>query len=162
MIIFDGYLTGSAEKWLHKKNREFGRNVLLVAVLLFFPIILFFSIETQKLLIIPIYSSLFVFVPLLSIVPQSKKEKRVVTPHKIIIDDKTLTCKAVKFEEIRFIQDVKVVKDHGDFYEIIFPFGKVSNNFICQKNLLSKGSIENFEILFKSKMDNTGNKTGNT
>lgn len=152
MIIFDGYLSGSAEKWLHKKNKEFGRNVFLVAVLLFLPIILFFGIETQKWIIIVLYSLLFVIVPLLSIIPQSKKERKMVTPYKIIIDETTLTCKASKFEEIKYIQDVKVVKDHGDFYEIIFPFGKVSNNFICQKNLLSKGSLKEFEVLFKTKI----------
>ena len=38
------------------------------------------------------------------------------------------------------------------WYEIVFPFGKISSNFICQKNLIFKGSLEEFEDLFNGKI----------
>lgn len=152
MIIFNGFLSGSAEKRLHKKNSDFGRNCALVAIILFFPIILFICIETQIWLISILYVLLFLAIPLLSKIPQSEKEKKMVTPKQIIIDEKNMVCKTNKFEEIRYIQDVKIVNDYGDFYELIFPFGKISNNFICQKKLISNGTIEEFESLFSGKI----------
>ena len=31
---------------------------------------------------------------------------------------------------------------------MVFPFGKVSEKFICQKSLLSEGTLEDFEKLY--------------
>ena len=49
------------------------------------------------------------------------------------------------------ISDAKQLRDFGEFYEIVFPFGKVSDKFICQKNLLTQGTLEEFEKLFEGK-----------
>ena len=54
--------------------------------------------------------------------------------------------------EYRNIEDVKCVRDFGEFYELVFPFGKISEKFICQKDLLSKGTLAEFEALFGDKI----------
>ena len=41
--------------------------------------------------------------------------------------------------------------DH--FYFIKFPFGKYSDKFICQKSLLTQGTLEEFEALFEGKIE---------
>ena len=86
--------------------------------------------------------ALFLIIPLLVRIPKGKREKISITPKKICIEDGYITCIADKYEECRSISDVKCVVDHGDFYELTFPFGKISEKFVCQKNLLTKGSIE--------------------
>lgn len=50
------------------------------------------------------------------------------------------------------IKDVKNVYDHGEFYDLVFPFGKISGKFICQKNLLTEGTLAEFEALFDGKI----------
>ena len=57
-----------------------------------------------------------------------------------------------KSEEFRLIADAAKVIDYGDFYYISFPFGKISNNFVCQKDLLTQGTLEEFEALFEGKI----------
>ena len=42
--------------------------------------------------------------------------------------------------------------DHGAFYEFVVPFGKVSDKFICQKSLLTKGTLGDFEKLIGEKL----------
>ena len=73
-------------------------------------------------------------------------------PKKIVTDNDYIISIADKYSDSRNINDVKLVRDFGEFYEIIFPFGKISEKFICQKNLLVKGTIEEFEALFGDKI----------
>lgn len=47
---------------------------------------------------------------------------------------------------------VKKVIDAGEWYYIIFKFGDIGNSWICQKNLLTQGTIEDFEKLFETKI----------
>ena len=56
------------------------------------------------------------------------------------------------------IGDAKQVRDFGEFYEIVFLFGKISDKFICQKNLLTKGTLEQFESLFNGKLQRINGK----
>ena len=79
-------------------------------------------------------------------------------PKRIYTNDDTIVCVADRYTDSKFIDDVKKVIDHGAYYELCFPFGKLSDNFICQKSLLTKGSISEFERHFKGKIIK---KTGN-
>ena len=49
------------------------------------------------------------------------------------------------------IKDVKRLVDYGEFYEIVFRFGK-GMNFVCQKNKLKIGTLEKFESYFEGKI----------
>ena len=149
MIVFNGYLFGAAEKHYFKKGRIFGQNIMLFSTLLFFPLIVMFSVRTQNYGILLAYSSLFVVIPLAAMIPQSKKTKKALTPKKIFINDGYIVCVADKFTESRLLTDVKQVNNYDEFYELVFPFGKVSDKFICQKSLLSQGTLEEFESIFK-------------
>ena len=149
---FNGYLTGKAEKFLHKKDLAFGRNCYIFALLFFLPLVVYFFLKTQSLPIIIGYCVLIGIVPLMKFIPQSEKEKRQLTPYLIYVEDGYIISKSEKNEEYRALQDVEEVYDHREFYELKFPFGKVSNNFICQKSLLIKGTLEDFEALFEDKI----------
>ena len=50
------------------------------------------------------------------------------------------------------ITKVKKVLDMGEWYYIIFKFGDISNSWICQKDLITKGTIEDFEKIFEGKI----------
>lgn len=52
----------------------------------------------------------------------------------------------------RKLSRVKKVLDCGEVYYIIFKFGDITNSWICQKNNIISGTIEEFESLFQSKI----------
>lgn len=152
MIEFNGYISGVAEKHFRRKSRNLVQNVLLISLLVWLPVIVFIAARLDYILLLVVYCAMFIVVPLLVRLPQSKKEQRATTPNRIIIDGERLVCVADKYTESRWVSDVKHVYDFKEFYEIVFPFGKMSEKFICQKNLLTKGSLNEFERLFKGKI----------
>lgn len=152
MIEFTGYLSGVAEKHFHKRSAILGQNILLASVLIFFPVIVSLAVNWECWRLIVAYCSLFVLIPFLVRIPKSKKEKIMLTPKKIFTQDEYIVCVADRYTESRLICEAKFLRDYGEFYEIVFPFGKASDKFICQKSLLTKGSLEEFEALFDGRI----------
>lgn len=159
MIVFNGYISGKAEKYYFKKTRILGQRLLLFAAIMISPWVIWWSIKTHNWFVLVGYSLIFLVIPLLAIIPPSKKSKKELTPKKIFIEDGYIICVADRFTESRLIADVKQVNEYDEFYEITFPFGKVSDKFICQKSLLSEGTLEEFERIFE-KQGTVFKKTG--
>lgn len=159
MIEFRGYISGAAEKHFHNKARDFGQYILLAILIVFLPSIMYIAFRTKNWLMLGLYCTLFVILPLLTHIPQSKKGKKSIIPKRIYTDEDSIVCVSEKYIEHRLISDVKQVRDFGEFYEIIFPFGKISDKFICQKNLLAIGTVEEFEKLFDGKIVRKIHKT---
>lgn len=152
MIEFSGYISGAAEKRFFNRSINLVQNIFLFAVLVFLPTMIRLSIKTESWVLIAGYCSLFAVVPLLVRIPKSKKEKLAMTPKKIYVEEEHIICVTEQYVESRLINDVKKVINNPEFYELVFPFGKVSDKFICQKCLLTKGSLEDFESLFQGKI----------
>ena len=99
----------------------------------------------------------FIFL-LLICLPKTNKQKKKILPHKIVIIDDTIVCYAETYTESKLIADVKFVRDFGDFYELVFPFGQISEKFLCQKNLIKKVTIDDFKRLFAEQIIPTNQK----
>ena len=153
MIEFDGYLTGEAEKGFVRKTRKIGIIGCGIVIPLVLPMIFFFS---NVLLKDPafLYAMLgaLAFVVIILLIPKGKKEHISMLPKRIYTDGEYIVCVADRYTDSKFIRDVKKVIDHGEYYELCFPFGKVSEKFICQKSLLAKGTLQDFEALFEGKI----------
>lgn len=149
-IVFDGYISGEAKKYFIKRSKMLGVKMILFSLLLILPAIVCCSLYFKSLTILWIYLLLLIVFPAIGFLTSFLQYKDDVIPRKIILDteDETICCIADKYTENKFIYDIKKVTDHGEFYEVIFPFGKVSDKFICQKSLINEGSIEDFESLF--------------
>ena len=152
MIEFRGYISGAAEKRFPNKARHFGQYIMIASVSLFLPSVIHFSLQTKNWLLLVLYCILFFVIPLSARIPQSKKQRASIIPKRIYTEEDTIVCVADKYVEYRLLSDVKQVRDFGEFYEIIFPFGKISEKYICQKDLLTIGTIEDFEKLFEGKI----------
>lgn len=152
MIEFDGYINGAAEKRYQRNNRVLLLKVLIFAEFMVAPSIMIWGIKRENWLMVGLVGAALIIWPLLFLVPQGKKTRKATTPKNITIDKEFLTAKTDGDGHTKHINDVKQVVDHGEFYEIIFPFGKMSTYFICQKNLLKKGTLQQFEDLFKEKL----------
>lgn len=154
MIEFDGYIFGAAEKRFFARSINLVQNIFLFAAFAILPAIIRLGLNSGSWALIIGYCSLFVFIPLLVRIPKSKKEKTALKPKRIYVEDEHIICVAEQYVESRLISDVKKVVNHEEFYELVFSFGKVSDKFICQKCLLTKGTLEAFEGLFKGKIVN--------
>lgn len=152
MIEFNGYISGESEKYYWKNSRRIGIKILICTLLLLLPPFITIARITQEWFILIGYCSLFVILPLAAFIPKSKKEQKLLLPKKIATDGEYIVSLSGKFEDSKNINDVKFVRDFGEFYELVFPMGKVSEKFICQKDLLVKGTIEEFEALFGDKI----------
>jgi len=152
VIEFRGYISGAAEKHFHNKARNFGQYILIASVLVFLPSIIHFSLQTKNWLLLSLYCTLFLIIPLSAYIPQSRQKRASITPKRIYTEEDTIVCVADKYVEYRLLSDVKQVRDFGEFYEIVFPFGKISEKYICQKDLLTIGTIEDFEKMFDGKI----------
>lgn len=152
MVEFKGMLSGSAEKRFFQKIRNFEQNVYLVVITLFFPVLAYFGYFTGVWQIIPAYCLFYVMIPLLARIPKTKKERSTMMPQKICVEDGKMYAVTGRGTDTRSVDDVKKIVDHGDFYEVCFRLGRASQNFICQKNLLTKGTLEEFDDLFREKI----------
>ena len=151
MIEFNGCLTGASEKFLFEKLIKSFQISTIFAFTMVLPFIILLVKTFQALFILYIYFAFFLGLMILYriIIPKAIKSG---IPKRISIMDNKMVCVTDKFTENRSLELVKKVYDYGDFYFISFYFGKISGNFICQKSLLTQGTIEDFEKLFEGKI----------
>lgn len=154
MVEFNGYISGKSEKYYWNKSRRIVQICFLLAALVLLPMMVILSLNFKSWWILIAHCLLyFIGVPVLTIIiPIGKKQRFDFTPKRIFTNGDYIVCEGNKYKESRLIYDVRKVIDHGEFYELLFPFGKKSEKFICQKELLSKGTLEEFEALFIGKI----------
>lgn len=164
MIRFDGALTGNAQEYFIKKtiNRigVFGFLILLLNI----PFWHFFYSGTNTVkYVVPvvlIVSAIAMYIFKL-IVSKREKSKERANIRKVIIKDDVITIVSEESSTRKNIKRVKKVRDYGEFYEIIFSPLDLLTVCVCQKSLLSKGSIKDFEELFADKLIKQDIHTGN-
>ncbi len=151
MIEFNGYLTGKSERFFFKKNISYLQIAIIFAFTMVLPFIILLVKTFQALSILYAYLAVFVclMIAVRIFIPKSGKS---VIPKRIYIMDNKMVCIADNFTENRSVELVKKIYDYGEFYFISFYFGKISCYFICQKSLLTQGTIEDFEKLFDGKI----------
>lgn len=152
MIEFKGHVTGSSEKFFFKRVRKLGIYIMLIACsVILLPIILYTLLAGYTRITIGGLAA-FALIMAASFIPKSKKEKLSLTPKRIYTDGESIIAVGENYVESKYIGEEKKVIDHGEFYELVYPFGKISDKFICQKSLLTQGTLEKFESLFKGKI----------
>jgi len=157
MIEFNGYLTGNALKCLRK--RYFKTSLIFASVLYLTAIIIMtfifhnvVEIWVMIATIVPFYFIACILIPFLAI----KSAKNKIVPKQISIKNDTILCLTDEHgEDSRYIEQVKEIKNYNEYYVIVFNNGfglNIPPHFICQKNLLSQGTLEDFEALFEGKI----------
>ena len=152
MIEFSGRISGSAEKHFWKANAKTGMFLWFTVLSLFWPLVAVLTVKMKSILPIVLYAVLFATVGLASWIPKSAKEKEKYVPRRIYIDGDRIISESNVNHMGQFLSDVKRVYDYGEFYFFVFPIGKISNDYICQKDLLSSGTLEEFEALIGDKL----------
>ena len=81
-----------------------------------------------------------------------KVEQNELLPHRIRIDveSKKIIYNFQKMKRVHPFEEVKKVIDYGFCYHFVFK--RSDPYFVCQKSLLTQGSLEEFEALFEDKI----------
>jgi len=159
MIEFNGYISGKAKKHYESKVRALGIKIIVLTLLTLLPTAVFFTVQLDKISILGYYFLLCVILLFAVLIPKPKKERNKQLPKKIFVENDCIICMADAYTESKFIEDVKEVIEYDEFYDIIFSFGNLSDKYVCQKSLLTKGTIEEFEALFEGKITNINQGT---
>ena len=154
MIEFNGYLTGTSQKFFCKQIVKLQQKIILFTLIPVFIIlmIVFYLVFDVIALYPEVIISEIILSALALLLPniQTKKEKEKITPQKVYIENDMIVSKSNAAVDTRFMKDVKEVRDYGEFY--YFVFKAYSYRFVCQKDLLTQGTIEEFENLFAGKI----------
>ena len=152
MIKFQGELSQSCKKFLLKKQVNAQFKASLITAIIFGIIILLIAIPNRlKVLIFLIPLVIFVF---LSLIPPSKKNQKSFVPICIYVDleEEAIVHECEKMQRSHPIESVKSIIDYGEWYYFEFEFGNRDLYYVCQKNLITNGSLEEFEKMFEGKI----------
>ena len=152
MIEFRGNISKNTLKHLVKKHRFFGLTLSIIATSVVLPLPICIGLYSKSFFLLNIVCGVLLIFWLLPLRPFTKGELDKMSPKKITLEDEYIVVITGYGSESRLIDEAKELRDYGAFYEIVFPVGKVSCNFICQKNLLVSGTLEKFEAKFKGKI----------
>ena len=152
MIEFNGEITGNCKKYMLKRSSRLGViAALIVAVLFEIPAIILLSIMLDWIFIITL-PVLCLFVFLAGATPDPKTHSSILPTKVSITTTNEIISESESFHYTRSIEDVKEVVDFGEWYHIFFYPECKNGHFVCQKDLLTKGSIEEFEKIFEGKV----------
>jgi len=156
MIEFVGHLTGNAFKYYKKTMIKTSQIVFLIGFGIAMPIMFFVfnligSVDLEFMLFTALLFVLTaIFSPYLILI----FAKGDVTQRIYINDGLVSAVSCEGRTRSAQICAIKKVKDFGDYYAMTLPgiCAIVSVYFICEKDLLTNGTIEQFEELFDGKI----------
>lgn len=157
MIIFSGKIDSDIQHdVVHMRSKQLGYMVLMICIVVSIIAVPFiFVTHNQKLLIFFIISLiLMVIMSLLLISPYTFRVK---FKWNTIVDIEENNIKEILVhsnytQNVYAISKVKKVYDYGRYYYISFYRWDLSKGIVCQRNLISNGTIEDFEKIFKDKI----------
>ena len=153
MIEFNGELTGKSKKFLIRKQQKLqGTSAFLTIIVFTIPTVyLAFSWNITVLFMLIAY----VFFFICSIIPPGKQSQKMFMPKRIFIDleEGTIVNQCEKAERFHTLETIHKVIDYGEWYYFVFESSSRDMYFVCQKSLLTQGSLEEFEALFADKIE---------
>lgn len=150
MIEFKGNLTGTSQKYALKKNARLTQRFLALGAVCLLPGSYIISVTVLHNFWIFILPALFLLMAVISGITYKMHTQKL--PTSVCIDGRTIEV-SFKFNAVTLdISKVKIVYDCGDFYEIIPKNVFNFSVFICQKDLLTEGTLKEFETLFDGKI----------
>ena len=151
MIKFQGELSPACQDYILKREVQIdfigGGIVFCIGV----AIVVVLAVKSDwayALFILPLAVSLFAAGK-----KPAKKAFGRIMPQSVIIADDLLESEGKEFHCTRTLSQVKKVIDRGEWYHIYFYYPYKNPRFICQKDLIKEGTIEEFEAMFADKME---------
>lgn len=155
MIEFYGELSDECKIARAKKiSKNNGIMFLIVTIVISMPALIFGIINDVWYYALALIA-LFAIVTIVAFITPKNRILSLKVPTRLVIENDTISTTTLGGKnpmKTKPLSKVKKVIDAGGWYYIIFKFGDISNSWVCQKNLIIKGTIEEFEELFKEKI----------
>ena len=150
MIIFEGQISGKCKKEVLRKGAKSSFIGGLITSIIFTIPTVIFALKIN--LIILLFLLVLIPFPFLAALPPKEKYYPMIFPSKVTIDTQTgeMTTQSSQFYAESSIAEVVKVLDKGEWY-LIYVKSK-DGRFICQKDLLTNGTLDEFEKFFKDKL----------
>ena len=150
MIEFKGELSEACKNFVVNNESNMARFSSMIASIPFAIIDIVWSFYDNLIYLIVL--PLLVMCVFLAGIKPGKKSYGFLMTKRVEIEDGYLGSEGDKFTETRRIDQIKNVIDYGEWYKINFTFPNKSQRFICQKDLITQGTIEEFEAMFEGKI----------
>ena len=156
-IEFFGTLSEQCQKDISKRTRKkLAIMFTVITVLLgIVPTIVTGVLKDEyfgEFLGLTILCAIFTIIYWLPITVTRKPPQGVSTDVLIRIDDTFIRRSGYGGVQVKPLSKVSKVIDAGEWYYVIFKLGDVSTAFVCQKDLITTGTLEDFETLFADKI----------
>lgn len=158
IIEFFGTLSEQCQREVSKRGRRLAALEFTIVTILFgiVPTIVFALQGDEEYFYeffgLTILLAIVTFVCWLPINVIRKPPQGVSTDILIKIDDSYITRSGYLRVQKKPLKKVKKVIDAGDWYYVVFKFSGITGAFVCQKDLLTQGTLEDFEKLFEGKI----------
>lgn len=157
VIEFNGVLSNEC---VNDKRRKVKNKMSIICLIILLSCTIFTIIlginhdsEFYSVLICTIVLALTSFCNALPLPKFRQRKLEKINPEiKVTIQNGIVTVASSFSKKDKSITKVKKVIDMGEWYYLIFKFGDISNSWVCQKNLITLGTIDEFEALFESKL----------
>lgn len=150
MIEFNGELSSNCKEYILKREVKLGFIATTLVALLFLIPAIIATILWDWIFIIMVL--IFILIILSSLKRPSEKHYGKIFPKRVTILENKIESQGDNFLYVYDISNVKKVVDFGEWYHVIFNFNFKNPRFICQKDLIRKGTLEEFEKLFEGKI----------
>ena len=154
MIVFDGQPTGQCKRFMLKRVAKVELCIMIMSLCVVMIPLSFLLMELIDPWILYVIVPFVVCTLLVTAVrPFMKGEQSTVLPSKIVIHaNGHMESISKSFHWVKMVEEVEQVLDCGAWYQINFIRREKNGYFFCQKDLLTLGTIEDFEKLFEGKI----------
>ena len=150
MIEFCGVISKECQK--RYEIREFLAfliGLFICSSPLLVPFLVFAIVKSNYFLIILI-ACIYCAILLISVAEALSVKKKL--PVKILIADERIEIENKVESKNNPLSEVNYVNDYGKWYQVFFKIGFGYRYIICQKDLITQGTIEDFEKIFEGKI----------
>ena len=154
LIEFEGEISGECRKFMIKKQVFLQALATFITALIISPfgfvVYAFGTVKPMGLLIALTPFLLFG----ICLFPPTKKTQKKIFPNRVYfeLEDEIVTRECKSGEMFYGFDKIREIKDYGEWYYLQFELFSRDPYFVCQKSLLTQGSIEQFEELFADKI----------
>ena len=155
MIEFAGELSEQSKKALNKIMTSIQFKAACIVSIIAAAAITYFVVTYNEIIALGYLPVIVLLIG--SACPQSKKNEHLFCPTRILIDSSRNELFVILNNNkiTRHFDDIVCVNDFGEHYKIKFKFPHKSIYFLCQKDLIVQGTLEEFETLFQDKLVHT-------
>ncbi len=148
MIVFEGEVSEKERDLAVRITNRIMLWIGIIAPLPFVAVTIYVGVRVDYIYLLFLLTYVAFSVIWGFFVKPGEKDKGDIAPIKVEIDDEHVIKETTKNYNTYRVDEVKRVEDYGDFYRIIFYFPHCDRFCICQKDLITQGTIEEFEEMF--------------